>query len=254
MRCSLSFASMRASVRPEPISGMSARSLQQVRDGADVVLVAVREHDADDVVEAVADRAEVGQDQVDAGLVLLGEEHAAVDDEDLAVDLEHGHVATDLAEATDGDDPQGSRFERGWFVYFVRACALRYLFFTRWIRSSASVSCPRPSGQCAACCGVAVGAEVREVDSRNVAHEIDLVFDLRRLPLLGSDEGQPHARAPDAAEAVEDVLGRDGAGHVGHDRAHQRFELAVRSGRGVQVAGVHGVDDGAGTAWPRCWP
>ena len=58
--------------------------LQQVRDGADVVLVAVGEHDADDVVEAVLDRLEVGQDQVDARLVLLGEEHAAVDDEDLA--------------------------------------------------------------------------------------------------------------------------------------------------------------------------
>ena len=108
MRCSLSFASTSASVRLEPISGMSGAQPQQVRDGADVVLVAVREHDADDVVEPVADRAEVGQDQVDAGLGLLGEEHAAVDDEDLAVDLERGHVAADLAEAADRDDAEGS--------------------------------------------------------------------------------------------------------------------------------------------------
>ena len=86
MRCSLSFASMSASVRPEPIRGMSLLELEQVRHRADVVLVAVREHDADDVVEPVLDRLEVGQDQVDAGLVLLGEEHAAVDDEELAVD------------------------------------------------------------------------------------------------------------------------------------------------------------------------
>ena len=69
-------------------AGCPARSLQQVGNRADVVFVAVREHDADDVVQAVLDRREVGQDQVDAGLVLLGEQHAAVDDQDLAVDLE----------------------------------------------------------------------------------------------------------------------------------------------------------------------
>ena len=79
---------MSASVRPEPMSGMSALELEQVGHRADVVFVAVREHDADDVVEARLDRLEVGQDQVDAGLVLLGEEHAAVDDEELAVVLE----------------------------------------------------------------------------------------------------------------------------------------------------------------------
>ena len=80
--------------------------LEQVRHGADVVLVAVREHDADDVVEAVPDRREVGEDQVDAWLVLLGEEHAAVDDEQPAVVLEDGHVAADLAESAERDDAE----------------------------------------------------------------------------------------------------------------------------------------------------
>ena len=92
---------------------MSRLSSQQVRHGADVVFVAVREHDADDVVEAVLDGLEVGQDQVDAGLVLLGEEHAAVDDEQLAVVLEDGHVAADLAETAERDDAQGSGRECG---------------------------------------------------------------------------------------------------------------------------------------------
>ena len=53
---------------------------QQVRDTADVVLVAVGEHDRLDLVEAVPDPGEVGDDDVDAGLVLVGEEHPAVDD------------------------------------------------------------------------------------------------------------------------------------------------------------------------------
>lgn len=92
-----------------------ALQAQQIRDGPDVVLVTVREDDADDVIQAVADRLEVGKDQVDTRLVLLGEEHAAVDDQDLAVVLEHGHVPADLAEAADRDDPERSFVEGGRF-------------------------------------------------------------------------------------------------------------------------------------------
>ena len=78
---------------------------QEVRRGADVVLVAVGQHQRLDLVEAVSDRVEVGQDQVDARVVLLGEEHAAVDDQQPLVVLEDGHVATDLAEPAERDDP-----------------------------------------------------------------------------------------------------------------------------------------------------
>jgi predicted dinucleotide-binding enzyme len=79
-------------------------ALEQVGHAADVVFVAVREENADDVVEAVEDDLDVGQDQVDARLRRLGEEHADVDDEDLAVELERGHVAADLAESAVRND------------------------------------------------------------------------------------------------------------------------------------------------------
>ena len=51
------------------------------KNGADVVLVAVGEDDGLDVVEPIANVVEVRQDQVDAWLVVLGEEHSAVDDQ-----------------------------------------------------------------------------------------------------------------------------------------------------------------------------
>ena len=79
---------------------------QQVRHAADVVLVAVREHEGVDVVPAVPQVVEVRQDQVDAGLLGLGEEHPAVDDQQPAAVLEHGHVATDLADPAESDDPE----------------------------------------------------------------------------------------------------------------------------------------------------
>src|SRR3569833_1957785 len=81
---------------------------QQVGHGADVVLVPVGQDDGDDVTEAVLEDAEVGQDQVDAGLLGLREEHPAVDDQQLALELEHGHVPADLAEAAEGHDPESA--------------------------------------------------------------------------------------------------------------------------------------------------
>ena len=86
---------------------------QQVGHAADVVLVAVREHDRVDLVETVPDPGEVGQDHVDAGLVLLGEEDAAVDDEQPAGVLEDRHVAADLAQTAQGNDPQAVARQRG---------------------------------------------------------------------------------------------------------------------------------------------
>ena len=66
-----------------------------------------------DVVEAVPDVVEVRQDQVDAGLEVLGEQHAAVDDQQPAGVLEDGHVAADLAEAAERDDAQPALGELG---------------------------------------------------------------------------------------------------------------------------------------------
>ena len=87
--------------------------LEQVGHSADVVLVAVREDDGLHVVEPVEDVLEVREDQVDAGLVVLGEEDAAVDDEQLALVLDDRHVASDLTEAAERDDAQRARGEGG---------------------------------------------------------------------------------------------------------------------------------------------
>ena len=50
--------------------------------------------------------ADVGQDQVDSGLVMAGEQHPAVDDEQPAQVLENRHIATDFADPTERGDTQ----------------------------------------------------------------------------------------------------------------------------------------------------
>ena len=75
-----------------------------------MVFVTVRQHHADDVLHTVVQIVEVRQNHIDARLMLFRKKHAAVDDQDFAVDFEHGHVSTDFADATEWNDSQCARF------------------------------------------------------------------------------------------------------------------------------------------------
>ena len=86
---------------------------QQVGHAADVVLVPVGQDDRLDLVQPVPDPGEVRQDHVDAGLGLLREQHAAVDDEQPPGVLEDRHVAADLTQAAEGHDAQRPLREAG---------------------------------------------------------------------------------------------------------------------------------------------
>ena len=96
-----------------------------------MVLVAVREDDALDVVEAVPDGREVRQDQVDSGLLLLGEEHPAVDDQQAAAVLEDRHVAADFAETAERGDAQAALGERRRRAEFRMRMTQKTLLTTR---------------------------------------------------------------------------------------------------------------------------
>ncbi len=79
---------------------------QHVGQRADVVLVAVGEDDRLDVVDAIAQVGEVGQDEVDAEHLRGREHQAGVDDDDAAVVLDHGHVLADLAQSPERQHAQ----------------------------------------------------------------------------------------------------------------------------------------------------
>src|SRR5699024_6904811 len=81
---------------------------QEVGNSADMVLVSVGQDHSRDIVQPVLDVGEIGQDQVDARLGLLREEDTAVDDEQLPVDLEDGHVPADLPQPAKRDNAKGA--------------------------------------------------------------------------------------------------------------------------------------------------
>ena len=77
---------------------------EQVRQPTDVVIVTVREDDRVDA--AVAQVADVRQDEVDTEMLDPRERQAGIDHDDLVAMLVNSHVLADLAEAAQGDDPQ----------------------------------------------------------------------------------------------------------------------------------------------------
>ena len=81
-----------------------AEAVDDERQRPDVVLVAVGQDDRLDLVGALDQVGDVGDHQVDAQHLLLGEHQAGVDDQDPAVVLDRHHVDADLAQPTEGDD------------------------------------------------------------------------------------------------------------------------------------------------------
>ena len=77
---------------------------EDVRQGADVILVTVRQHDAFDTVAVFQQIRDVRNDEVDAEHVLRREHQSRVDDEDVAAEAQHRHVLADFPESAQGDD------------------------------------------------------------------------------------------------------------------------------------------------------
>ena len=107
MPCSSSFGSTSASVIAVPYTGPS-NERHHMRHGADVILVAVGEDQRLDLAAARLDVRHVGDDQIDAELVGVGEHDTGVD-EDRGVLPGHGHhVHAELAEASQRRRPRAS--------------------------------------------------------------------------------------------------------------------------------------------------
>ena len=80
--------------------------LEQVRDAADVVLVPVRDEDAADLRGVLFEIGIIGNDEVHAEHVFVGEGQAAVDDDHVVFVFQHGEVLSDLVQPAEHHDAQ----------------------------------------------------------------------------------------------------------------------------------------------------
>ena len=81
--------------------------LQQVRKRTGVVLVAVGDDDAAELLLVLQNIGIVGKHQVDTGLGVVGEHEASVDEHHVVAALEDRHVLADAIKAAERDDLQG---------------------------------------------------------------------------------------------------------------------------------------------------
>jgi hypothetical protein len=105
--------------------------LQKIRQGTGVILVAVGDDDAAELVLVLKHIGIVGQHQVDAGLVVVGEHESCVDEHQVIAAFERGHVLADTIKTAQGND-----LERGggFFVVCHTSSGSFRLHFTqkRW--------------------------------------------------------------------------------------------------------------------------
>jgi hypothetical protein len=102
----LEFAAHHAHRERRAVDRREAEVGQQVRNGPDMVFVAVGQQDALDLVLLVVQIGDIGQYQIDPEHIGFGEHHAAVEQQDLLAALEHPHVAPNLAGTTERDHAQ----------------------------------------------------------------------------------------------------------------------------------------------------
>ena len=78
--------------------------VDHVRYRTDVVFMTVRDHDRANAVGVFGQVVEVGDDHLDARHVVLREEYAGVDDDDVLAHLEDHHVLANLSEPAERQD------------------------------------------------------------------------------------------------------------------------------------------------------
>lgn len=87
-----------------PINGC-VNFIEDVRQRANVVLVAVGENDTPDPVTDLAEICDVWNDDINPGKFGVREHHATIDYNRIIAILEDHHVDAELAEASEGNGP-----------------------------------------------------------------------------------------------------------------------------------------------------
>ena len=104
--CSSSLFLMRPQVRRGAVDGQ-IKFLQQIRDAADVVLMAVGDEQALDLILILYHEREIGDDHVHAEHITVREDEAAVHNDHIAAALVHGHVLAHFPQAAQRIDVDG---------------------------------------------------------------------------------------------------------------------------------------------------
>ena len=78
----------------------------EIRDSADMVLMRMRQHDGLELIAALLDEFEIGEHQVDAGILVAREGHPEIDHQPASLTPVQIDVHADLARSAQGEEQQ----------------------------------------------------------------------------------------------------------------------------------------------------
>ena len=84
-----------------------------------MVFMPMSQNHADNVVKTVFNPRKIGENQVDSRLRFFREKNAAVDNQEFVIKFQNIHIAADLAQATQRDNPEIPLLQRRRFRQVV---------------------------------------------------------------------------------------------------------------------------------------
>ena len=114
----------------------AAEPFHCIRDRADMVLVTVRDTHAANAIRVLFEVSHVGDDHVDPRHLLVRKDQAAVDDENVVLILDHGHVFADLSHPAQRDDSEFMLHKVLSIRFFRRRTGCRRCSYRTCVRPS----------------------------------------------------------------------------------------------------------------------
>ena len=84
----------------------NADLLEHIRQRADMILMAVREHDGLDLVAVLEEIRDIRNHEIDAEHILLGEHQAGINEQDLILIADDRHILANLSQTAERNDLQ----------------------------------------------------------------------------------------------------------------------------------------------------
>ena len=82
--------------------------LQQIRHTPDMILMPMRQHQSIHLIQLALDITEIRQNQIHPRLLLLRKQHPAVNQQNMAIVLDHIHITADLTQTTQRNNTHGT--------------------------------------------------------------------------------------------------------------------------------------------------
>ena len=183
---------------------------QQIRHPSDMILMPMSQHQSIHPIQLILDIAEVRQNQIHARLLLLRKQHAAVNQQNMTVILDHIHIAANLTQTPQRDNTHGT-------LTILRRSHQTLLSLSTLTTGDSDAAFRSNSDQ---------------------SGSLHALSGKSHLILIGTQIGQPHGGLVQSAGRLQSGLSHDSLLTLAIESLDQRVQTCSQIPCAIQVAGI----------------